>query len=90
VVLGELFVLHFQNFDQNMQFIRRIIEAVVGGVSFLEAGTIFVSRIREHVQGLTTAASIWATAAVGFARSSVKRKILNACSTVSQFRCQGL
>jgi len=43
----------------------RIIEAVVTGVSFLGAGTI-VLRKREHqVEGLTTAASILFTAAVG-------------------------
>jgi putative Mg2+ transporter-C (MgtC) family protein len=66
VVLGELFVFRFQGHDQNMQFDpTRIIEAVVAGTSFLGAGTIFVSRDRDHVRGLTTAASIWVTAAVG-------------------------
>jgi putative Mg2+ transporter-C (MgtC) family protein len=44
----------------------RLVEAVVAGVSFLGAGTIFVSRGRE-VRGLTTAASLLATAAVGVA-----------------------
>ncbi len=37
------------------------------GVSFLGVGTIFVSHGRERVEGLTTAAAIWATAAVGIA-----------------------
>lgn len=41
----------------------RIVEAVVAGVSFLGAGTIFVSG--KNVHGLTTAASILATSAVG-------------------------
>jgi putative Mg2+ transporter-C (MgtC) family protein len=41
----------------------RVLEAVATGVSFLGAGTIFVSG--DHVKGLTTAASILATAAVG-------------------------
>ena len=48
----------------------RIIEAVVAGVSFLGAGTIFTSRDGSHgerVQGLTTAASVWSTAAIGLA-----------------------
>lgn len=44
----------------------RLIEAVVAGVSFLGAGTIFVARGHE-VQGLTTAAGILATAAMGIA-----------------------
>ncbi len=43
------------------------IEAVVTGVSFLGAGTIFVAGQRHRVKGLTTAASIWVTAAVGIA-----------------------
>jgi putative Mg2+ transporter-C (MgtC) family protein len=66
VVLGELFMLRFQNSDQNIQYDpTRIIEAVVAGISFLGAGTIFVSRSRDRVHGLTTAASIWVTAAIG-------------------------
>ena len=43
----------------------RVIEAVVTGISFLGAGTIFVSRGKDRVKGLTTAASILVTAAVG-------------------------
>ena len=44
-----------------------IVEAIVTGISFLGAGTIFVSGRRGRVKGLTTAASIWVTAAVGIA-----------------------
>jgi putative Mg2+ transporter-C (MgtC) family protein len=44
-----------------------IIEAIVTGISFLGAGTIFVSGHQDRVKGLTTAASIWVTAAVGIA-----------------------
>ena len=44
----------------------RVIEAVVTGVSFLGAGTIIHNRDKErHVEGLTTAASLLFTAAVG-------------------------
>ena len=43
----------------------RIIEAVVTGVSFLGAGTIVLRRRERQVEGLTTAASILFTAAVG-------------------------
>jgi len=41
------------------------IQAVAAGIGFIGAGIIFKSS--DHVQGLTTAAAIWATAAVGFA-----------------------
>jgi putative Mg2+ transporter-C (MgtC) family protein len=43
------------------------VTAIVTGISFLGAGTIFVSGRRGRVKGLTTAASIWVTAAVGIA-----------------------
>jgi putative Mg2+ transporter-C (MgtC) family protein len=45
----------------------RVIEAVVTGVSFLGAGTIFRHAGRDHVMGLTTAASLLLSAAVGIA-----------------------
>ena len=43
----------------------RLIAAVVSGVGFLGAGTIVVTK--RNITGLTTAASIWATAATGIA-----------------------
>ena len=45
----------------------RAVQAVAIGIGFLGSGVIFVSRQGDRVQGLTTAASIWATAAVGLA-----------------------
>jgi len=43
----------------------RITSNVVTGIGFLGAGTIL--RHRGHIQGLTTAATIWVVAAVGIA-----------------------
>ena len=43
----------------------RIIAGVATGIGFLGAGTIFKAKTEVH--GLTTAASIWAVAAVGLA-----------------------
>ncbi len=45
----------------------RAIQAVAVGIGFLGGGMIVVSRSGERVRGLTTAASIWATAAIGIA-----------------------
>ena len=42
----------------------RVVEAIVTGVSFLGAGTIFRRSETNHVEGLTTAASILLAAAV--------------------------
>jgi len=43
----------------------RILEAVVGGLGFLGAGTIIQSR--GSVRGITTAATVWVTGAIGLA-----------------------
>ncbi len=43
----------------------RLIEAVITGISFLGAGTIIRERSADRVHGLTTAASILISAAVG-------------------------
>jgi putative Mg2+ transporter-C (MgtC) family protein len=45
----------------------RIIEAVIVGISFLGAGTIMQREEKGKVEGLTTAASVLATAAIGMA-----------------------
>lgn len=45
--------------------VSRVAAGIVTGVSFLGAGTIFMRK--ESVNGLTTAAGIWAVAAVGMA-----------------------
>jgi putative Mg2+ transporter-C (MgtC) family protein len=43
----------------------RIMAGVATGIGFLGAGAIF--RSEDHIKGLTTAASIWAVAAIGLA-----------------------
>lgn len=43
----------------------RLVEAVVAGVSFIGAGTIFATRKGDGVQGITTAASLLTVAAIG-------------------------
>ena len=45
----------------------RAIQAIAMGIGFLGGGVIFVAPRGEQVHGLTTAGSIWATAAVGIA-----------------------
>lgn len=85
VGLGELLVMNFSAFG-DLQRIdpNRIIEAVVAGVSFLGAGTIFVVPRDQIVHGLTTAASLWATAGVGMA-AGLGRYVLAGGATVLFF-----
>jgi len=45
----------------------RVAAGVVAGVGFIGAGVIFRGMRGEHVAGLTTASSIWVSAAVGLA-----------------------
>ncbi|MBQ4561875.1 MAG: MgtC/SapB family protein [Clostridia bacterium] len=47
----------------------RIGAQVVSGIGFIGAGTIMVTR-GTHVRGLTTAAGLWSTAAIGLALGS--------------------
>lgn len=45
----------------------RVIQGIVAGVGFLGAGTIIKTESLMDVKGLTTAAGIWLTAAIGVA-----------------------
>lgn len=43
----------------------RVVQGVIAGVGFLGAGTILKGDASNQVKGLTTAAGIWLTAAIG-------------------------
>ncbi len=45
--------------------LTRIIQGIVSGIGFLGAGTILKADSEDRVKGLTTAAGIWLTAAIG-------------------------
>ncbi len=47
--------------------LSRILQGVVAGIGFIGAGTILKNSDERQVEGLTTAAGIWLTAAVGIA-----------------------
>jgi putative Mg2+ transporter-C (MgtC) family protein len=69
VRLGDILVSHFVA-DSPPGVLRadpiRIVEAIVTGTAFLGAGTIFRNRgSKDHVEGLTTAASLLLVAAIG-------------------------
>ena len=62
-----LYVLVPAQFGLTVADLSRVIQGVVTGVGFLGAGAIIKHRTRRRVQGLTTAAGIWTTAAIGIA-----------------------
>jgi putative Mg2+ transporter-C (MgtC) family protein len=45
----------------------RVVQGIVAGIGFLGAGTIIKNQTPGDVRGLTTAASIWFTSAIGIA-----------------------
>jgi putative Mg2+ transporter-C (MgtC) family protein len=66
VALGSaLFVLIPEEAGVSDAEISRIIQGVVAGIGFLGAGAIIKGNNDEHITGLTTAAGIWLTAAIG-------------------------
>ena len=47
--------------------VSRVAAQVVSGIGFIGAGTIIVHKSENVVRGLTTAAGLWVTAAIGLA-----------------------
>jgi len=47
--------------------VSRVAAQVVSGIGFIGAGTIIFSKSDNAVRGLTTAAGVWVTAAIGLA-----------------------
>lgn len=68
VALGAaLFVLVPAEAGMGSDELSRIIQGLVSGIGFLGAGAVLKRSSVGRIHGLTTAASIWATAAVGMA-----------------------
>jgi putative Mg2+ transporter-C (MgtC) family protein len=68
VSLGSaLFVLLPQQQGVSPADLTRVLQGVVTGIGFLGAGAILKSESEEQIYGLTTAAGIWLTAAIGIA-----------------------
>ena len=68
VALGcALFVLFPAESGMASQDLSRVIQGVATGIGFIGAGTILKRTDSNEVQGLTTAASLWLTAAIGLA-----------------------
>ncbi len=62
-----LFVLLSQQSGMAHDDVSRVVQGIIAGIGFLGAGTILKGDDEEKVKGLTTAAGIWLTAAIGVA-----------------------
>ena len=68
VALGSaLFVLIPQQAGMSLADLSRVMQGVVSGIGFIGAGAIMKQDGDQQVKGLTTAAGLWLTAAVGIA-----------------------
>ena len=78
-----LFVLVPQMAGSQADALSRVVQGIVAGIGFLGAGTILKgNRLDTHdVKGLTTAAGLWMTAAIGIA-AGMGREATAVLSTV--------
>ncbi|WP_304620100.1 MgtC/SapB family protein [Paracoccus sediminilitoris] len=60
-----LFVLGPLQSGMEIGDLSRVLQGIVQGVGFLGAGAIMVRSAQHQIEGLTTAANIWATAGIG-------------------------
>lgn len=60
-----LFVLVPLEAGMPLEDVSRVMQGIITGIGFLGAGTILKGTSSRDVQGLTTAAGIWLTAAIG-------------------------
>ncbi|OZA06005.1 MAG: methyltransferase [Methylophilaceae bacterium 17-44-8] len=66
VALGAaLFILVPQQAGASPADVSRILQGLIAGVGFLGAGAIMIGQQKDNETGLTTAATIWITAAIG-------------------------
>jgi putative Mg2+ transporter-C (MgtC) family protein len=68
VTLGTcVFVLAGSGYGMNSDGLSRVIQGIVTGIGFIGAGSILKLNEERDIQGLTTAAGVWMTAAIGVA-----------------------
>lgn len=70
--IAPLAALHFHDLGSSSpqaiaRVVQGILEGVLTGIGFIGAGAVLRDPRHETVEGLTTAATVWVTAAVGLA-----------------------
>ena len=78
MLTGQYMYYHFQTGDP-----ARLGAQVVSGIGFIGAGTIIIHR--QLVRGLTTAASLWATAGIGLAAGAHMYIVAGAATALTLF-----
>jgi len=76
-----LFVLIPLQAGMQIQDLSRVMQGITAGIGFLGAGAILKQKEEHDIKGLTTAASVWLTAAIGIA-AGMGREATAVLSTV--------
>jgi putative Mg2+ transporter-C (MgtC) family protein len=79
-----LATISFSNLEDHPDALSRVVQGIIQGVltgiGFIGAGVILRDRQKQTVHGLTTAASVWVTAALGVACGLAEWTVV-ACGT---------
>ena len=59
------FVIAGSSFGMTTEGLSRMIQGIITGIGFIGAGSILKLSEQHQIKGLTTAASVWMTAAIG-------------------------
>lgn len=60
-----VFILACHSYGMSTDGLSRVIQGIVTGIGFLGAGAILKDDAKHDIKGLTTAASVWVSAAIG-------------------------
>jgi putative Mg2+ transporter-C (MgtC) family protein len=83
VVLAQVMIEKFNNLGGGIKLDPiAVIGATVSGIGFLGAGSIFLGRDSGRAHGLTTAASLLATAAIGLAVGLERYVLATGCTLI--------
>jgi putative Mg2+ transporter-C (MgtC) family protein len=69
--------------DAMSRVVQGVIQGIMGGIGFIGAGVILRDHQSETIKGLTTAATVWVTAALGIACALAAWTIVAAAVTLA-------
>lgn len=78
-----LFILIPQQLGISDSEMSRVMQGVITGIGFLCAGTIISGQYNENASGLTTAAGLWFTAAIGVAVGLGRQQTAILCTVLA-------
>jgi putative Mg2+ transporter-C (MgtC) family protein len=77
------FVLVPQQAGMDIADLSRVIQGLVAGIGFLGAGAILKQSEQGNIKGLTTAAGLWLTAAIGMAAGMGRESSAIVCTLLA-------